>query len=42
MKPKCEICHKREATRIIWLNPEQAKNGVGGRYRACDVCGGKK
>lgn len=42
MKPKCELCHKRDATGTIWLEAEESPIGVSGIYRACDPCGGRK
>ncbi len=42
MKPKCEICHKEEATGTIWLTPEQSPVHVAGLYRIGDKCSGKK
>ena len=29
----CELCHKREATGTIWLDPDQSPIRVGGRYQ---------
>lgn len=39
-KPICELCHKNEATHVVWLNPEQSPIAVGGRYQVCDKCDG--
>jgi hypothetical protein len=42
MKVMCEICHKEDATGTKWLQPEEAPNKVGGRYRVGPNCGGPK
>lgn len=39
---QCEICHKEDATGTKWLQPEEAPNKVGGRYRVGPNCGGPK
>jgi len=35
---KCEVCHKEEVKKTIWLNPDQSPIKVGGRYQVCDLC----
>jgi len=38
MKPKCELCHQKEATQTAWVNAEDSPIKVGGIYRVCDDC----
>lgn len=41
MKPKCEICHKKEAKVNIFIKPEDSPIRVGGTYRVCEDCAKK-
>lgn len=42
MKPKCEICHFKEATGTRWLTAEESPIHVTGVYQVCENHGGKK
>lgn len=34
----CELCHKHEAVKTIWLTSEQSPIHVGGIYQVCEKC----
>jgi len=42
MPVMCEVCHKKEATGTIYLDPWRSPIHVGGIYRVCEDHGGPK